>query len=213
MQYFGLPCYFPSLPPVGTVAVRAASLARYIAGLSQKRLFLVGHSMGGLDCRYFSQNFDSKNRVRALVTLGTPHHGTQLADRLLKGSDLLSKLARRWMMPGLADLTISAVERFNREVPDRSDVRYLSYAGSRPVAEMPLCFRPWTQMLTQEAGYNDGQVPVTSAAWGDFCGTVRADHMELVGWSLGLPATGQRRPFRHIALYHAVVSKLLAELG
>lgn len=209
----GIPCYFPALPPVGTVADRAASLARYIATLRSKRLFLVGHSMGGLDCRYLCHTFDREHRVRAVVTVGTPHRGTPLADSLLHGSGTASALAQRWMMPGLGELTTTAGERFNRDVPDRSDVRYFSYAGSRPVAEMPICFRPWTRRLASEVGDNDSQVPVTSAAWGDYCGTVRAGHLELVGWNMGLPATSHERPFAHVALYRTIVSKLLAELG
>ncbi len=213
LKDFGIPLYFPPLPPCGTITERAASLATYIAKISQRRLLLVGHSMGGLDCRRFIHSLDDKHLVRALVTLGTPHLGTPLADWLVKGSDLESKLARRWMMPGMGELTSMALGHFNRETPDRSDVRYFSYAGCRPVVEMPLLFRRWARRLEEAAGDNDGQVPVTSAAWGEGCDLIRADHWEMIGWSFGMPVAKQQRPFHHVALFRTILTKLVNELG
>jgi triacylglycerol esterase/lipase EstA (alpha/beta hydrolase family) len=40
---------------------------------------LVGHSMGGLAIRGWLRRFDSDVRVRRVVTIGSPHHGTWLA--------------------------------------------------------------------------------------------------------------------------------------
>ncbi|MFE7774199.1 esterase/lipase family protein [Streptomyces sp. NPDC057445] len=40
---------------------------------------IVGHSLGGLIARYYVQRLGGDRRVRVLVTLGTPHSGTDVA--------------------------------------------------------------------------------------------------------------------------------------
>ena len=42
-----------------------------------ERIHVVGHSMGGLVARYYVQRLGGDARVHTLVTLGTPHGGTQ----------------------------------------------------------------------------------------------------------------------------------------
>ncbi len=46
-------------------------------GLS--RFHIVGHSMGGLIARTYIQHHGGARRVKSLLTLGTPHHGTPTA--------------------------------------------------------------------------------------------------------------------------------------
>lgn len=203
--------HFPRLPHKGSVAERSAALARFIERLPPGELLLVGHSMGGLDCRHYVRHFDAAGRVRAVATVGTPHFGTPLARQLLEGRGPLDALARAAMNPGLADLAPQAAERFNREVPDRPGVRYVSYAGCRPLPEMPLLFRRWAETLQRESGDNDGQVAVRSAAWGEVRPPVRADHWELVGWSPGFDDPAIGRPFAHAEFFRGLVAGLLPE--
>jgi triacylglycerol lipase len=220
MRYFrGLPealaglavqAHFPQLPRKGTVAARSAALARFIERLPPGEVLLVGHSMGGLDCRHYVRHFDTARRVRAVATVGTPHFGTPHAGWLLGDRGPLGILARAAMNPGLPDLTPQAAERFNREVPDRPGVRYVSYAGCRPLHEMPLLFHRWAETLQREFGDNDGQVPVRSAAWGDTRPPVRADHWELVGWSPGLDDPAIGRPFAQAEFFRGLVAELLS---
>ena len=40
---------------------------------------MIGHSLGGLIARYYVQRLGGDAFVNTLVTLGTPHQGTQLA--------------------------------------------------------------------------------------------------------------------------------------
>ncbi len=41
-----------------------------------ERVNVVGHSMGGLDSRWYVEQMGGEDYVETLVTLGTPHHGT-----------------------------------------------------------------------------------------------------------------------------------------
>lgn len=70
-----------------------------ITGADQVQV--VGHSLGGLIARYYVQRMGGDERVRTLVTLGTPHQGTRaayllptrLVCQLRPGSALLRELA------------------------------------------------------------------------------------------------------------------------
>ena len=44
-----------------------------------ERIHVIGHSLGGLIARYYVQRLGGDSRVHTLVTLATPHQGTQLA--------------------------------------------------------------------------------------------------------------------------------------
>jgi triacylglycerol lipase len=201
---------FAKLPIVGSIAERARHLKRFISCIGAQELILIAHSMGGLDCRYLIQCLDPEKRVKILVTVGTPHGGTPLANWFLQDNSWLARLGKVIVHPGIDDLTTDACKRFNTAVTNRSDVRYLSYAGCRPIAEMPLPLRPFSRMLQEKAGENDGEVPVSSARWGEFRGVLRADHVELAGWSFALPNREVARPFDHIAFYRNLVQEMLA---
>lgn len=205
----GVSLHFPTLPPAGSVEQRAMVLARFLEKIPAERICLIAHSMGGLDGRYLIHHLDKKHRVCRLVTIGTPHRGTPLAHWFLQGSGPVPWLGRHLARPGADDLTPEVCARFNEVTPDRSDVLYQSYAGCRPVAEMAPWFKPWARMIMEESGDNDSQVPVSSARWGEFLGTVRADHLELVGWSLAMPDRAVVRPFGHLDFYEQMVHDVL----
>ena len=44
-----------------------------------KHFHIIGHSMGGLIARQYIQFHGGSERVKSLITLGTPHHGTPIA--------------------------------------------------------------------------------------------------------------------------------------
>ena len=65
------------------IADAAARLGEAVAQLSTRtgyeRIHVIGHSLGGLIARYYVQCLGGDRHVHTLVTLGTPHQGTQLA--------------------------------------------------------------------------------------------------------------------------------------
>lgn len=189
----------PDLPSAGCIATRAESLARKLFHTSAPAFTLVGHSMGGLDARYLISHLDPDRRVKRLLTIATPHRGTPLATWFLKASGPVPALVRHIGKPGLGELTPEA--RAAMPIPDREDVDYCSYAACRGNDEFPFWLRPYGQVIPED---NDGMVPVISTKWGRFCGTVRADHLELIGWSIGLPDARSARPFNHLGFWREV---------
>ncbi len=206
MAGIGAPYLTPSLPRGGSVEQRAAKLARILEKSPARRLVLVGHSMGGLDARLVAARMDPGRRVKAVVTFGTPHRGSPLADQALLGRGALATYAKlRGWRRALVDLSTTSTARFNDTVRDRADVRYLSFAGARPEAETPVWARKMVRAISDTEGDNDGQVSVASARWGDFRGVFRADHWELIGWNLGLARRDIARPFPHLPLLKAAI--------
>ena len=204
----GLTASFPSVPPAGSIEDRASALAAFLETLSAPRIHLIAHSMGGLDSRYVAHTLDPQQRIRSVITIGTPHRGTPVASWFFETGGLVPWLGRTWLRRSLEVLTPEACEAFNRQVKDRADVRYASFAGARPAAEMPAVFRPWTRLLQQRVGDNDGLVPVASTVWGEAGGTARSDHLELVGWSLARRNLSAQRPFDDRSLYRRILDVL-----
>lgn len=69
-------------PPLHSIELFADQLALMIAAIEAAtgatQVILVGHSMGGLVSRAYLRRYGS-GKVRRLVTLGTPHHGSMHA--------------------------------------------------------------------------------------------------------------------------------------
>ena len=88
----------------GDIRALAHRLAAVVEQVTEEtgyeRVHIVGHSMGGLIARYYVQRLDGDARVHTLVTLGTPHQGTNLAytlphplvRQLRPGSDVVREL-------------------------------------------------------------------------------------------------------------------------
>lgn len=201
----GLTVLIPGLPSVASIADRATVLARTLRDRSEQRFVLIGHSMGGLDARFVAAHLDPDHRVRAVITVATPHRGTQVAERILTTSSLVVGFAASMMRTALTDLTPSV--RRDNPIPDRGDVAYGSYVACRPEREVAAPLRPFARMMQEP---NDGLVPAPSAHWGASLGSVRADHFEIVGWSLGARNTAHQRPFDHIAFWRQAIPRAIA---
>lgn len=189
----------PSLPPTGSIAERATALHDYLDSeptIRDRRVHLIAHSMGGLDCRYLISSLKMASRVISLTTVGTPHRGTPLADvgtaRLRGAINLLD----RFKIPTGAfdDLTIERCHRFNEVNRDAPGVRYFSIGGSVRVKTFPpssllptYCLMYDSSRPTETA--NDGMVPIESARWGErFTPWPGLDHVNLINWgSFALP--------------------------
>ena len=171
-----------------SVADRAAELAAFVRALPARRVNLVAHSMGGLDARYALARLGLAGRVASLVTVGTPHQGTPLADL----GAALARRTRAWSaldrlgvnLDALGDLTTVRMAEFNAAVPDVRGLMYASVVGAPPRRRhvSPLLVPTWL-WLDHPVGPNDGIVPAASQRWGDVLEEIDADHLAQIGWS------------------------------
>lgn len=201
--------HFPRVPALGSVKDRAGELKKYIDTLGISSFHLIGHSMGGLDGRYYCTYLDHDHKVKSLTTIGTPHRGSALADDIVNSNGFRPLILKSLSPEAIESFTTEGARKFNLETPDREDVAYFSYGGVRPEIEMPLKYKGWTNTLETLEGGNDNQVPFSSTLWGETNEPLRADHFELVGWNLGLSNKDTCRPFDHLSFYKRIIEKLI----
>ena len=194
--------------PTQTVEYRARQIAEFIEShplLSQSKINLIGHSMGGVDGRYLTSRLDPKRRVASLTTIASPHRGSWLAD-LIGTLPLIRRPAERWM-PGIRGLAEASMARFNSELLNRPDVLYLSVSTATPLWSCTPLMWPLYALMWIHSGPNDGQVSNSSSQWGEVLENARADHFETIGLRLGLNLLF---PFDHLALFERVTHVLAA---
>lgn len=131
---------------------------------SQPKLVLVGHSMGGLVAREWTENPKLRsNQIAALITVGTPHRGSNwaslppLLDLFAEGSvdssDLVDVLLHKPSAPGMRELAPES--QFLTEMaarPRQPNVQYTTIIGTgSPVTEVEVSkLRSTLQRLDQE---------------------------------------------------------------
>ena len=144
---------------LGRVAAGARQLAWFVeqvqAITGSPQVDIIGHSMGGVVGRYYVQLLGGDGAVANLVTLGSPHVGTDVSElglghparELLVGSKLVQRLAlapppkdtRITMIFSHADALVPARSQELCEIPraDRivyDDLGHVALLGSRRVA-------------------------------------------------------------------------------
>lgn len=196
------------LPAAGSVPERARELVAAIDALPHPRIDLIAHSLGGLDARYALTHLGLARRVRSLVTVGTPHHGTPLADLALRGPlDWARRIIGALGMPleALEWLGTEALAAFNAQVVDVPGVRYTCVVGGmhREDSIVPLALVPAHAYLRRVAGPNDGLVPIASQYWGETLAEIEADHFAQIGWRVDV-----RTAFDAAGLYAFVIARL-----
>jgi triacylglycerol lipase len=184
--------HHPRVSPAGSVETRAAQLAAMVRELPDPRVNIVAHSMGGLDARHAIARLGLHGRVASLVTIGTPHRGTPLADlgERIVSAAISRPLARVLDLRGLHDLTTEGVRIFNRDNPDAPGVAYCSVVGSSRLSRTNPMLWPSQAFLKARSGANDGLVPATSQRWGTVMREIEADHWAQAGWSWRFDAVG-----------------------
>ena len=180
--------------PAAGVRKRAGELADQIRRLPFERVNIIAHSMGGVDARYAISKLGLDERVASLLTIGTPHRGTPIADAAARLGEW--QKVRRMLdtiganVDGLYDLTTTRMEEFNLLVKDAADVSYASVVGAlkSDSAKVSALLAPGFSYLRKRVGPNDGMVPAASQRWGDVLFEIEADHWAQIGWSAGFDA-------------------------
>jgi triacylglycerol lipase len=125
----GVPVFSFSFGKLNTSDIKESAyqlhekIERLIAPISGK-IDIIGHSMGGLVALYYIKRLGGHRRVRKLISMGTPYHGTWAALlgvatmgmlsrstwQLLPGSGFLRELLRGPLPPETSFYTIRATD-------------------------------------------------------------------------------------------------------
>jgi triacylglycerol lipase len=208
LESLGCHAHAVRLPSAASVPDRAKILVDCITALGHERVDIIAHSLGGLDARYALAKLGLASKVRALVTVGTPHRGTPLVDLFISGPIGVARkgLATLGITTRALDwLSPAALARFNEDVRDVPGVRYACVvAGIRePGTPLSLALAPTHAYLRRVAGPNDGLVPMASQYWGETIAEIEADHWEQVGWRMAMRGT-----FDALGMYAYVIARL-----
>jgi triacylglycerol lipase len=191
----------------GSLVLRAEQLKKevedVIASTGAEKVHIIAHSMGGLDARKMIVDLEMAEKVASLTTIGTPHLGTILADRVIeKGGGLLIEFLQKAVklnLEGSHDLTITACEAFNVRAENdeaKNGVFYQTYSSFEQGNDIFLPLVASWLFISAIEGRNDGLVPVRSQQWKRELfaqdGTrksiaqkefpIPADHLNQVGW-------------------------------
>lgn len=223
LRTMGVWAYAPNVSPYNTVSARCESWIHRIEHVLQEtgaqKLNLVAHSMGGLDARHLISTCGMHRHIASLTTISTPHRGSSLANFILEQPDRVRKLITdfaNWVgtqivVGGEADFKRAVTEltpenisaNFNPATPDHPDVKYWSHggaAGKGTECNVNPFLRIFNGYLFEREEQNDGMVSVESARWGEYLGTIPADHAQQVGFTFpGSSSFDQLRFFSGIA--------------
>lgn len=242
LRLLGHDVYVPELSPTRGISDRAKELENFLLKqlpFNSKRCHLVAHSMGGLDARYLLHHSQAARiRVQSLVTIGTPHQGSPVAEHLERDAGLPLNLLNTIWEPlrrdtaALHALTTDACRAFNQATPITDGIRYIFIAGDASASPTHSFLFNALAHYGQMTDINDGVVERSSALFVEnsdprierWATNWAADHGELVGRETGLPslnpfpwpdfmhpflATSSPRMKLHLKRYEQVVSALV----
>lgn len=128
---------------------KALALCRTVKGCDASKVHIVAHSQGGLDARYLASKLGYGSKIASITTVGTPHHGTRVADALVAAllplpvSQWVNCLASKWsvlftdpalaaqsdVLGALGSLSVANAASQNRQMPAVPGIAYRSFAG------------------------------------------------------------------------------------
>jgi triacylglycerol lipase len=226
--------------PVNSMEVRTQQLAEQIDAVLDEtgagKVNIIAHSMGGIDARHLISVLGYGDRVASVITIGTPHGGSRVADlaRSLterKGRRMVAALDRLFLggsqhragLTSMGDIDLQAAlwslsEKHLRSAEfleaHRDDPRvvYESFAGHSNMTGLGAADRVHPLLvlpytyLKSVSGDNDGLVSVESARHGLDRGTIPADHLNMIGQLFGNTSRG----FDHREFYARLATNLSA---
>lgn len=188
----------PQVNPIGSIAQRAEQLALAIsraAGTHGSQVHVIAHSMGGLDARHALTHIaGTAAMVKTLVTIGTPHRGSPVADAILNRADPLRPFIPHLLVDqlesnagALHDLTTDFGKHFDETTPDVEGVRYIEVAGDASHGSHELLLFQIASIIGRLRGQpNDGVVTRDSALrpGHEHLPDWPVDHAGEIGWTL-----------------------------
>ena len=177
-----------------------AEINRILDETGRDKVHIIAHSMGGLDARAMIVYENMASKIFSLTTIGTPHHGSVLADYVLENGaeKILGLLGNFVNLDGIGSLSTRECYNFNiysRQYEATNDVIYQAYYSSKNSEEIFVGFQPAEKLIREKQGDNDGLVCVKSQKWQSELiynkqvkkirqrrFPIDADHLDQIGW-------------------------------
>ena len=220
----------PQLNPAGSIAERALDLKEYLQSQNEvfdKKVHIVAHSLAGLDARQMISKLDMGDRVLSLTTIGTPHHGTPVANIVSEHTNpALNQFVEHLGIDikAASDLTTRACRQFNLDVLDSPGIGYFSIAGQfepprilgRPIGLLGHIH----DLVSEREQSNDGVVSVQSAtlaerseSWTSL-GVWEVSHFRLINWGTDIvPSPFELIDNTIVERYRALVTRVKDLVG
>jgi triacylglycerol lipase len=207
LQSNGANVYITDVDPMQSKAIKGAEWKTQVLSIlavsGAAKINVIGHSDGGLYTRYAISNLGMAPYVASYTSMSSPHRGSPVADVIMgfaADTGLTSAIAgtlnyvysfmgvtgQDCATNGTQETTTWMINTFNPNTPDVAGVYYQSYGADCLTAIGGQVLSPlWAAMLVFGSGTNDGLVPVSSAKWGTYRGTLTGwfgvNHMSEVG--------------------------------
>lgn len=214
----------PTVPPMGSLQTRSDRLTDRLEkkwGMSEGPIYMIGHSMGGLDCRrVIAAQGPIGKRVKRLITICTPHFGSPVADAFASLANPLRDAIPAWLR-AILEADAGAIQdlrtRSTLQDPDVPGVDYKCVGADAAGRLSPSTLFSLSEKIGHLTGQvNDGVVTVKSAARNadPLLDIWPVDHGGAVGWPSDLLGTAAviaalRPPPSHVQRYVALLSKLI----
>lgn len=221
----GVIVYASNQDGIGRVPTNAKQLKEEILMILEKenvdKVNIIAHSKGGLDSRFMISKLKMDDKVASLTTLSTPHHGSKLAERLLKLPKFIRYPVEFFVntfyklckdkepdIIGLGtQLTKKNMKEFNEYVTNSPKVYYQSFSSNIKNKDIFISKIPDEILTYIENDHTDGIVSVSSAMWGDYKGNKSFDHIEMVG------VYGNKKKLFKVALWYLDIIEDLKKKG
>ncbi|QQO09987.1 esterase/lipase family protein [Breznakiella homolactica] len=185
LKSYGIDVYLGNTDSWGDYGSNAKLLKQTIddilAGTNKQKVNIIAHSKGGLDSRYLIWKYNFGEKIASLTTIGTPHHGVDIAELIDKQKIVHSRIAKKALHafgkiygdkdPNLynvnTQLTPKYMKDFNEQVPMDNSVYYQSYYTTMRNSFDDLMFFYLHLFTKIKNGSNDGVVTKKSADWGE----------------------------------------------
>lgn len=185
-----VPFYNISNMGSGSIEVQAQEAKKQILNLQDEKLFLLGHSQGGLIARALSHDPILSQKISAVLTVATPHQGSQLADaaiHLRKNHYALYQALKvfKYDTQKKTDLfqnvSTKGAQDFNQKYPIKDHMASYSISCSMKTYQLPSVLLP-LPLIMKSNELTDGFVQENSQHWGQHLGHLPLDHIAQLGY-------------------------------
>jgi len=147
-----------------------------------KKINIIAHSRGGLDCRYLISTLGYADKIASLTTISTPHKGSKSLNIMHSAPDWIISIVSLFVNTyfkilgdkkpkfGIACKELSEISsiEFNKNNPNESNVYYQSFGSKLNSPFNDMMFFILNILICIIDDENDGIVSLESAKWDNF---------------------------------------------